>query len=197
MKRLYESYAYCPRCGAAYEAAHFDPADVVFHCNSCRYDFYQNSIPSATGVVPWKDQPSRVLLIRRGTPPAMGKLALPGGILRYGEAAADGARREVREETHLDIGVERLLCSTLVDYEYRGMRVCILELAFQMTAADRSQAGTSSEASEIGFYEVEEALRDRDKLAFPEQVAALQAYHQLLSQPANTSGSLRRQEEGV
>lgn len=180
MKRLYESYAYCPRCGAAYGSQDFDPAEVVLHCGACRYDFYQNSIPSATGVVPCKGQPSRVLLIRRGTPPAVGKLALPGGILRYGEAAADGARREVREETHLDLGVERLLCSTLVDYEYRGMRVAILELAFQMTPAELLQTGTSAEAIDVGFYEVGEALREPDKLAFPEQVAALRAYHQLL-----------------
>lgn len=180
MKRLYEHYAYCPRCGAAYRTEDFSPVDVVFHCRSCQYDFYQNSIPSATGVVPCKGQPSRVLLIRRGTPPAIGKLALPGGILRYGEAAGEGARREVGEETHLDIAVERLLCSTLVDYDYRGMRVSILELAFQMTAVELSQAGTSAEASDVGFYEVGEVLRDRDQLAFPEQVAALQAYHRLL-----------------
>ncbi len=180
MKHIYEHYAFCPRCGERYRSEDFDAADFVFHCRACRYDFYQNSVPSATGVVPCKSDPAKVLLIQRGTPPAIGKRALPGGILRLGESPADGARREVLEEIHLDLRVERLLCTTMVDYEYRGMRVAILEIAFQMEAAELAQARTSEEACDMGFYDVSDVLRESSELAFPEQINALRAYRDRL-----------------
>ena len=41
----------------------------------------------------------RLLLVERGRPPFAGKLSLPGGKLRFGEAVAAAARRELAEET--------------------------------------------------------------------------------------------------
>lgn len=43
-----------------------------------------------------------VLLIRRGTPPLMGRWSLPGGRIEWGERAADAALRELKEETDCD-----------------------------------------------------------------------------------------------
>lgn len=44
-----------------------------------------------------------VLLIRRGKEPQMGEWTLPGGMVELGERLRDGVRREVREETGLDV----------------------------------------------------------------------------------------------
>ena len=41
----------------------------------------------------------RLLLVERGRPPFAGKLSLPGGKLRFGEAVAAAAQRELAEET--------------------------------------------------------------------------------------------------
>ena len=46
---------------------------------------------------------SRVLLIRRGTEPLKGEWSIPGGMLELGEELAQGVRRELREETGLDV----------------------------------------------------------------------------------------------
>ena len=46
-----------------------------------------------------------VLLIRRGKTPRQGQWSLPGGAQKLGETVFDAARREVREETGLDIDV--------------------------------------------------------------------------------------------
>ena len=46
-----------------------------------------------------------VLLVKRGAPPRQGEWSLPGGQLELGESLVEGVRREVREETGLDVEV--------------------------------------------------------------------------------------------
>ena len=46
-----------------------------------------------------------VLLIRRGSEPLKGQWSLPGGGLETGERLEDGLRREVREETGLEVNI--------------------------------------------------------------------------------------------
>lgn len=50
-----------------------------------------------------------VLLIQRATAPMLGEWTLPGGVVEVGETLQEAARREIKEETHLDIRVGPLL----------------------------------------------------------------------------------------
>jgi 8-oxo-dGTP diphosphatase len=59
------------------------------------------------GAVVWDG--SRVLLERRGQPPAQGSWSLPGGLVDVGESVEDAVRREVREECGIDVTVGPLL----------------------------------------------------------------------------------------
>ena len=45
----------------------------------------------------------RVLLIRRGSEPLKGEWSLPGGLLELGEELTAGVRRELLEETGLEV----------------------------------------------------------------------------------------------
>jgi 8-oxo-dGTP diphosphatase len=45
----------------------------------------------------------RVLLVQRGTQPALGRWSIPGGLVEVGESLSDGVIREVIEETGLQV----------------------------------------------------------------------------------------------
>lgn len=53
------------------------------------------------GAIVWKD--GKVLMVQRGRPPRQGIWSLPGGLQLLGETVADGIRREIREETGIEI----------------------------------------------------------------------------------------------
>jgi len=50
-----------------------------------------------------------VLLIKRKNEPFKGKWALVGGFVKYGERVEEAAKRECREETGLEVELERLV----------------------------------------------------------------------------------------
>jgi 8-oxo-dGTP diphosphatase len=51
----------------------------------------------------------RALLIRRGSPPLVGQWSIPGGMLEVGETLLEGVRRELREETGVEVRVLDLI----------------------------------------------------------------------------------------
>jgi ADP-ribose pyrophosphatase YjhB (NUDIX family) len=70
-------------------------------------------IPCAAGIL--FDGARRLLLIRRGTPPAQGSWSLPGGRCLPDEPTAAACVREVAEETGLTVRVVALAGSVLRD----------------------------------------------------------------------------------
>jgi mutator protein MutT len=53
-------------------------------------------------------QGDRILMAQRGKEPLKGWWSLPGGALETGEALAEAVRREVREETGLEVEPQRV-----------------------------------------------------------------------------------------
>lgn len=63
---------------------------------------------AAVGAVVINDQ-DQVLLIKRGKPPRKGEWSLPGGAIEVGETIEMAVVREVKEETGLDVVVQKWL----------------------------------------------------------------------------------------
>src|SRR4029079_9297124 len=82
--------SHCGWCGALFAVATWPRACV------CGNTSYANPIPVAVVLLPVGDG---LLTIRRGIPPQLGKLALPGGFMELGETWQESAARELREET--------------------------------------------------------------------------------------------------
>jgi 8-oxo-dGTP diphosphatase len=64
-------------------------------------------VPCVGAVV--RDESGRILVVRRALPPSQGLWSIPGGRVEPGETLAEAARREVREETGLDVDVQEIL----------------------------------------------------------------------------------------
>ena len=99
---------------------------------------------SVAGII--VDDQERVLLVRRRDD---GRWEPPGGILELGETITAGLRREVREETGLDIEPGPL---TGV---YQNLRQHVVALAFRCEPTG-GQLTTSAETSELRWASADE-----------------------------------------
>ena len=146
-------WQFCPRC--ATPLAH---AGDHLRCPGCGERYWANSVPGAQAVIV---RDAHVLLGRRAEDPGKGKWDLPGGFLHEGEDAADALRREVREETGLEIDLLDFLGTWNEPYWDRTV-LCLTWLATPTGGAE--QAG--DDLVELRWFRHDERPR-HDELAFP------------------------------
>lgn len=117
----------------------------------------------AVGAVLIRD--NRILLVKRGSPPARGKWSLPGGVVEPGEKISDAARRELKEETGLDaepLGVIWVLNNIVLDSSRRvKYHYIIVDVLFNPESI-KSEARPGSDAVDVKWFSLEEALENRE-----------------------------------
>ena len=104
----------------------------------------------------WRD--GRVLLVRRGRPPFENVWALPGGRVEPGEPLATTARREVREETSLDIEVgEQVDTAEIIGKDPAGrleMHYVLIVFAGRFLSGDPVAGGDAAETRWVARNEL-------------------------------------------
>lgn len=99
------------------------------------------------------EREDKILLIKRKNEPYKGSWALPGGFVEYGEDVESAAKREVKEETNLDLKIKRFL--GVYSAPGRDPRGHVVSICFIAEAAGSEEG--KSDAIEAKFFELEEA----------------------------------------
>jgi ADP-ribose pyrophosphatase YjhB (NUDIX family) len=124
------------------------------HFNDPNAPVANNLVPAASAVV--ADEAGAILLIERTD---NGLWTIPGGGMEVGETIADTVIREVKEETGLDVTVQRLVGiysdpRHVIEYSDGEVRqqfsVCFA------CAVTGGQLATSSESRRVGFFTPED-----------------------------------------
>ncbi|MCZ6625362.1 MAG: NUDIX hydrolase [Deltaproteobacteria bacterium] len=161
-------YRFCPRCGGGLESRKLkanEPKRLV--CQKCSFVFYLDPKVVVGTLFTIED---RVVLLRRGIEPAMGKWVFPGGYVDRGERVGDAAIREAKEESLLDVGLRALLGV----YSYPRSPNVIVVYAAEVVGGELGPGDESLEAKAfsvsdipwdgLAFTSTREALIDYIKL---------------------------------
>ena len=169
------SMKYCTACGGPLTMRIPEDEDRLRHCcQDCGLIHYQNP-KIVVGCIPeWQD---RILLCLRGIEPRKGLWTLPAGFLEQGETLAEGAQREMFEETcarveHLQ--PYRLFNISHVSQVYMMFRAQLAAKTFKPTPESLEiKLFTEDQIpwKELAFPVIEETLKhyfhDRGHGAFP------------------------------
>lgn len=159
-------YAFCPMCGGQLEARSVkmnEPERLV--CSRCGFIFYLDPKVAVGTII--TDPQQHIVLVRRAIQPGYGKWVFPGGFVDRGEEVHVAAVREAREETGLDIALERLLNV----YSYRGSVPVIIVYTARIIGGCLA---CDDEGLEARFFPPDTI--PWDELAFPSTLEALKQF---------------------
>jgi ADP-ribose pyrophosphatase YjhB (NUDIX family) len=140
-------FRFCPMCGGALESRSLrdgDPARLV--CTACGFVFYLDPKLAVGTII--TDEQNRVVLVKRAIEPGYGKWVFPGGYVDRGEEVRAAAVREAREETGLEVRLDRLINI----YSYTGRVPVIVVYSATMMGGC---LGCDDEGLEARFFEPE------------------------------------------
>ena len=157
------AYSFCPECGdlLSLRVLH---GEERMACRKCRFVLYENSRP-CVGVLALSE--GGVLLVKRAIEPFKGYWDIPGGFLEAGEHPVDGAVREMREETGLEIRPVEILGLYMDVYgpeQLPTLNICYL------AEVSGGEARASSDASDLAWFPLDELP---DEIAFSWEKEAL------------------------
>jgi ADP-ribose pyrophosphatase YjhB (NUDIX family) len=102
----------------------------------------------------------RVLVIRRGQEPRKGQWSLPGGVVRLGEPLVEALRREMLEETGLDVAVGPIVETFDRIHRDDDGRVryhfVIVDYLCSVIAGDARAGDDAEEVKWIGEHEIDQ-----------------------------------------
>jgi ADP-ribose pyrophosphatase YjhB (NUDIX family) len=157
---LLDGWRSCPRCAGPLTRR----GDGSVRCAACGFQAWGHSVPGAQALV---ERDGCVLLGRRAHDPGAGLWDVPGGFLEEAEQPLDGLRRELREETGLEVEPTEFFGIWLQPYEGRTV-LCLTWLARATGGEERA----GDDLTELRWFRSDE-LPTAGDLAFESYVDIL------------------------
>ena len=146
-----EKFKFCPVCGSANWTEHNFKSKA---CGDCGFVYYANPCAATAAFI--LNSRNEMLVARRAKEPAKGTLDLVGGFVDMGETIEEGMRREILEETGLEVDGIRYLFSTPNRYLYSGMNIHTLDADFVVRVADDVKPKAADDAADCLWIPVED-----------------------------------------
>jgi len=108
---MQHAFRYCPNCAAELQwlALEEDGGPKTrLRCPACAFTHWNNPTPVLAAVIELTDRDGQLLLARNAAWPGK-TFALITGFMEAGETPEEGVRREVKEETSLDVSALALI----------------------------------------------------------------------------------------
>lgn len=112
--------------------------------------------PSAANVAIIKNSEGEILVTLRKQEPAKGTLDLPGGFTEIGETSEEGVKREVMEETGLNVTAVHYLFSLSNVYRYSGIELPTLDMFYECDIEDETVLAANDDAAECMWIKPED-----------------------------------------
>lgn len=165
--------SHCSYCGARFDG---DPP-WPRQCAQCGATSYVNPLPVAVLLLPVDEG---LLTIRRAIPPAIGRLALPGGFVNLAETWQEAAAREIHEESAIRVDPQLIL-----DFGARSGNdgtLLVFGVAPRISERDLPAFAPNGEVTERCI------VREPVELAFPLHTDAIRRYFSKATPVGGASG---------
>jgi ADP-ribose pyrophosphatase YjhB (NUDIX family) len=152
-----DGWRFCPRCGREVERE-----EGRLRCRACGFVYYAGSRATASALC--VDERGRILLARRAVEPFQGRWDLPGGFLEEAEHPLDALRRELREETSLEVEPLEFVGVWMDRYRHDQGVASTLNLYWTARVV-RGAAQAADDVAEVAWFAPDE-LPAEDEFAF-------------------------------
>ena len=146
MNHPFSLFKFCPKCGSNQFNINNQESKK---CDNCGFVYYFNSATAIVAVI--ENSKGEVLVARRAKDPAKGTLDLPGGFAAMHETIEETVRREILEETRLEITSLKYIFSIPNIYVYSGFEVHTMDFFFECKIDDFSNMKAQDDVVELLF----------------------------------------------
>jgi ADP-ribose pyrophosphatase YjhB (NUDIX family) len=154
---LLTGWRFCPRC-----ASGVDNDGKRAECPACGSVYYAPPTPAVSALV--EDAEGRVLLARRAYEPDVGKWDVLGGFLEEDEHPLDAMRRELLEETGLEVEPGEFRGAFMDVYGDDPEATSVLNLVWRARVVS-GEPTPADDVSELRWFRLDE-LPPPDECAF-------------------------------
>lgn len=149
------NFNFCPKCGSK----HFEQNNANSQkCSDCGFVYFFNAAAAVVGII--KTDNDEILVAVRAKEPAKGSYDLPGGFVNLLETSENAIKREISEETNLEVENVEYLFSIPNTYVYSTFEYKTLDMVYECTISKFDSLRADDDVAELKFIKIKDLNSD-------------------------------------